>query len=89
MRIAMRSAATYILEPVFAPVPVPGPETASFMQSPCVRVCSIDPGTGLCAGCGRSIQEIAGWTEMTDDERQRIMSTLSARRRQAVLAAGR
>jgi predicted Fe-S protein YdhL (DUF1289 family) len=59
------------------------------MQSPCVRVCSIDPDTGLCAGCGRSIREIAGWAEMTDDERRRIMVSLSDRRRRARLAAGR
>jgi len=63
------------------------------MQSPCVRVCAIDAHTGLCTGCGRTLEEIAGWTKMTDEERERIISTLSDRlsdrRRETVGAAGR
>jgi predicted Fe-S protein YdhL (DUF1289 family) len=57
------------------------------MKSPCVNVCVIDPGTGLCSGCGRSITEIAGWTTMTDRERQRIIDDLPRRRRRAPSAA--
>jgi len=52
------------------------------MQTPCTKVCVIDASTGLCAGCGRSLQEIAGWGAMTDSERQRIMRDLPARRGQ-------
>jgi predicted Fe-S protein YdhL (DUF1289 family) len=52
------------------------------MQTPCINVCVIDASTGLCAGCGRSLQEIAGWGAMTDSERQRIMRDLPARRGQ-------
>lgn len=83
----MRSAGSYILGLVRKRNPQP--KAATFMQSPCTRVCSIDHDTGLCAGCGRSVPEIASWAEMTDDERQRIMLSLSDRRRQARLAAGR
>jgi predicted Fe-S protein YdhL (DUF1289 family) len=50
------------------------------MQSPCINVCVIDATTGLCAGCSRSLAEIAGWTAMTDIERRRIMRDLPARR---------
>jgi predicted Fe-S protein YdhL (DUF1289 family) len=49
------------------------------MQSPCINVCVIDATTGLCAGCSRSLAEIAGWTAMTDLERHRIMRDLPAR----------
>ena len=60
------------------------------MQSPCINVCVIDAATGLCAGCGRSLEEIAGWAAMTDAERQRIMRELPARQAQdAQLAAER
>ena len=52
------------------------------MQTPCTNVCVIDASTGLCAGCGRSLQEIAGWADMTDSERLRIMRDLPARRGQ-------
>ena len=54
--------------------------TMRHMESPCIKVCAIDPATGLCAGCFRSRGEIAGWTAMTDTERRRIMDELPARR---------
>ncbi len=49
------------------------------IESPCVKVCVVDPAGGLCAGCGRSIAEIAGWIGFTVDERRRIMAELPAR----------
>jgi predicted Fe-S protein YdhL (DUF1289 family) len=51
------------------------------MDTPCINVCVIDADTGLCAGCGRSIGEIAGWVAMTDVERKLIMRDLPQRRR--------
>jgi predicted Fe-S protein YdhL (DUF1289 family) len=59
------------------------------MLSPCVRVCAIEPATGLCAGCGRSLEQIARWARMTDEERRRIMNELSDRRSQARRSAER
>jgi predicted Fe-S protein YdhL (DUF1289 family) len=53
------------------------------MLTPCVSVCAIEPATGLCSGCGRSLEEIARWSRMTDEERRRIMNELSDRRSQA------
>jgi uncharacterized protein len=75
----MRLDAPYILGPVFARVPVPSPKMPQSIQSPCTRVCSIDQVTGRCAGCGRTLDEIARWAQMTDDQRQRIMASLSDR----------
>ena len=59
------------------------------METPCINVCVIDASTGLCAGCARSLEEIAGWAAMTDVERRRIMRDLPARRGQARQAAER
>lgn len=51
------------------------------METPCINVCIIDPGTGLCAGCYRSIDEISRWASMTPEQRRTIMAELPARER--------
>lgn len=47
--------------------------------SPCVKVCVIDGPSGLCAGCGRSLNEIGRWLSYSDAERRAIMKALPAR----------
>lgn len=47
--------------------------------SPCVKVCVIDPMSGLCIGCGRTGAEIALWPEMANLERGALMLELPAR----------
>lgn len=49
------------------------------IETPCTKICALDPATGLCRGCGRNIDEIAGWSTFGDDERRRIMSVLPER----------
>jgi predicted Fe-S protein YdhL (DUF1289 family) len=49
------------------------------IESPCVKVCTLDPRAALCLGCGRTIHEIGHWTLMSADERRRIMAELPAR----------
>ncbi len=49
------------------------------ISSPCIKVCTIDPSAGLCAGCGRSLAEIARWTSLSNTERERIMAELPQR----------
>lgn len=51
----------------------------SAMKSPCILVCSIDPATGYCFGCGRTSAEIAGWMNYSDSERETIMQGLAER----------
>lgn len=46
--------------------------------SPCVSVCRLDTTTGLCIGCGRSIDEIATWPDLTDEERDVVLARLRA-----------
>ena len=59
------------------------------METPCVNVSVIDAADGLCAGCGRTLDEISRWATMTDPERQRIMLSLSDRRRETPSTAER
>ncbi|PPB81602.1 hypothetical protein LV82_00811 [Albidovulum inexpectatum] len=49
------------------------------IDSPCVKICTIHPAERLCVGCLRTIDEIAGWSRMSADERRRIMAELPTR----------
>ena len=49
------------------------------METPCVNVCLLDNETGLCVGCGRTVQEIAGWASLSPEWRRAIMAKLPAR----------
>ncbi|WP_337269832.1 DUF1289 domain-containing protein [Oryzifoliimicrobium ureilyticus] len=51
------------------------------MLTPCIQICSIQPETGLCIGCKRSLSEIAAWSSYSDLERQHIMDLLELRAR--------
>lgn len=50
------------------------------IDSPCVKICVIHPPSGLCTGCLRTLDEIAGWSQMTPEARRAIMAGLEARR---------
>jgi uncharacterized protein len=54
-------------------------------DTPCIAVCMIDPKTGLCLGCGRTLPEIARWHRMESSERRAIMSVLAKRMQDAGL----
>jgi hypothetical protein len=49
------------------------------LETPCIDVCEINPATGLCAGCKRSLDEIAAWASLSSAERRRIMAELGTR----------
>ncbi|MDP3599687.1 MAG: DUF1289 domain-containing protein [Bosea sp. (in: a-proteobacteria)] len=49
------------------------------MSSPCVKLCQLDPATRLCLGCGRSLNEIGRWSNLSETERRAIMTELPAR----------
>ena len=48
-------------------------------ESPCIAVCMIDPGSGLCYGCGRTLPEIASWHLLDSAERHAVMARLAQR----------
>jgi predicted Fe-S protein YdhL (DUF1289 family) len=39
----------------------------------------MDPATGYCAGCLRTIEEIAGWSSAGDEDKRRIWAQLPQR----------
>jgi len=46
--------------------------------SPCVRICRlVGPAWArYCSGCGRSVEEIAAWTRLSDQEKRNIWNRL-------------
>jgi predicted Fe-S protein YdhL (DUF1289 family) len=55
-------------QPADAPIP-----------SPCNDVCRIEPATGLCAGCLRTLDEIAAWGSLGEDGRRAVWQRLGVR----------
>ena len=49
------------------------------IESPCIKVCTLDAGSGRCLGCGRTVDEIARWISMGAAERARLMRELPLR----------
>jgi hypothetical protein len=58
------------------------------LETPCINICLLDEATRLCVGCGRTIDEIAGWAKMSDGERRAIMAALPVRKKRLETAKG-
>lgn len=56
------------------------------IPSPCINICKMDAGTGLCQGCQRTLDEIAAWSRLGDAQKLQILDLVAARR-QATSAA--
>ena len=48
-------------------------------DSPCIDICQMDPESGLCVGCGRTIEEIANWSNYTNEKKKDILKQLKSR----------
>ena len=60
-------------------------KTITGVPSPCISVCRMDETTGWCVGCARTIDEIAAWGLLDDDEKRAVWALLP--QRHAVLRA--
>jgi uncharacterized protein len=49
------------------------------ISTPCINVCVLDPLSALCIGCGRTGEEIAAWSTMSEPERIAVMAELGQR----------
>jgi len=60
------------------------------VESPCVRVCTLDESGRTCLGCFRTLDEIGTWSQLTDDARRLVVQQAAFRRRahEARLHAG-
>ena len=47
--------------------------------SPCDSTCRIDPQSGWCLGCKRTLREIADWPMLTAGEKWAVLAGLLAR----------
>ena len=50
-----------------------------YVPSPCVKVCALDPQSGLCRGCFRTLREIADWLEMTPEQKRATLERAAQR----------
>lgn len=50
------------------------------VPSPCINVCRMDARSGWCEGCLRTIDEIAAWSGLSDDEKRAVWQALPQRR---------
>lgn len=58
------------------------------IQSPCTSVCRMNPATGYCEGCFRTIPEITDWSRADDDRKRAILAEVASRRAAADLFEG-
>jgi predicted Fe-S protein YdhL (DUF1289 family) len=59
---------------------MPGPAGKFRMtETPCIKVCTIDAASGLCIGCGRTLDEIASWSSLGETGRHAVMRELPER----------
>lgn len=56
-----------------------GMDAAQPVPSPCISICRMDADSGLCEGCFRTLEEIAGWGMASDAERRRLWQELVQR----------
>ena len=49
------------------------------MRTPCIKICVVDGESGLCLGCYRRLNEVAGWSKMTPEARDAVMAELPSR----------
>ncbi|MCW5745191.1 MAG: DUF1289 domain-containing protein [Alphaproteobacteria bacterium] len=47
--------------------------------SPCVAICVIDPASGYCRGCKRTLEEISRWVTMNEAQRLAVLEALPSR----------
>jgi len=48
--------------------------------SPCDNSCEIDPDTGWCDACFRTIDEVLAWPVMTAPEKEKLLAKIEVRR---------
>lgn len=53
------------------------------LPSPCINICKMDAQSGLCLGCFRTIEEIAGWSRADETTQAAILAAVARRRQQA------
>lgn len=50
------------------------------VPSPCIGVCKVSPNQ-VCQGCGRTLAEIAAWSQLSERAKARVVTDASQRLR--------
>jgi uncharacterized protein len=50
------------------------------VPSPCISVCRMHTATGWCEGCFRTLDEIAVWSALSDEDKRAVWAELGTRR---------
>jgi predicted Fe-S protein YdhL (DUF1289 family) len=50
-------------------------------ESPCIGVCQLAEHEAVCAGCHRTLSEIAAWLRLTETEKFRVLAAIRERRK--------
>ncbi len=63
-----------------SPYPVPmNANPLPEIETPCIKVCVVDPESGFCIGCGRNRLEIGNWLGFSPAQRTDIIVELKVR----------
>jgi len=62
-------------------------DVAREVPSPCISICRMDAASGFCLGCLRTIQEIAAWSRMGDEDKRSVWRAIELRAQAGFLAA--
>ena len=49
------------------------------VPSPCISVCTMNAASGLCEGCLRTLDEIAAWSGMPDEDKRQVWALIEQR----------
>ena len=49
------------------------------VPSPCLSICVMNPTTGWCEGCLRSLAEIGDWAQLDDTHKRQVWSAIAQR----------
>lgn len=51
-------------------------------ESPCIRACTLDEETNICVGCFRTLDEIAGWSRYSAENKLAVLEKIRIRKRE-------
>ena len=54
-----------------------------YVSSPCINLCQLDQDGRFCRGCFRTLEEIAAWSRVSNDEKRAIVAAANRRREAA------
>ena len=53
--------------------------SSDVVPSPCISVCHMSADTGWCEGCWRSLDEIGGWGQTSNESKRVVWSRIAQR----------